>query len=157
MRGAEGAFEHVAGEGRQAVVELRRDAVAAVVLHQGLREQLSGVRAKAAFIEGRASRALGRGDEGLARRILAQGICTLKTRDAIEEEANDARSRVSDLLFALVRAENQAWHAETTPQAASGREPECHSRGRDGARSPGRRSAARSDASSATRLSRDFD
>jgi len=157
MRGAEGAFEPVAGEGRRGVVELRRDAVAAVVLHRRLREQLSGVRAKAAFIERRASRALGRGEESFARRILAQGICTLKTRDAIEEEADHARRRVSDLLFALVRAENQGWHAETTPLAGAGRESECHARARDGARNAGRRSAPKSDASSATRLPRDFD
>ncbi|HEY6552757.1 MAG TPA: hypothetical protein VI669_05350 [Vicinamibacteria bacterium] len=129
MRRTEGAFEHVAGKGRR-VVELRRDAVAAVVLHQRLREELSGVRAKAAFIEGRASRALARGEETLARRILALGICTLKTRDAIEEEADDARRRVSDILFALVRAENQAWRAETTPKAVAGRDSECHSTSR---------------------------
>jgi phage shock protein A len=119
MRVAEMALGRLAGED-EPIVELRRDAVAAVVLHQRLREELAVEGAKAAFIEARACRALGRGDDALARRILAQGICTLKTRDALEQDADHARRAVSDALFALIRAENQAWRQQNAHQAAAG-------------------------------------
>jgi phage shock protein A len=100
------------------VAELRRETVAAVVRQQRLREDLSRVQARAAWVEERAWRAFGRGDEILARQILARGICTLKERDGLEEELTEASRHVIELLAAMVRAENRSWHAVGRPEAA---------------------------------------
>jgi len=113
MSVGEVALGHLADEIGGVVAELRREAVAAVVRQQQLWEELSQVRAQAALIEERAWRALGRKEDTLARRILAQGISTLKTRDGLEGEVVDARRRVSEILTALVRAENRAWNLPT--------------------------------------------
>lgn len=110
MSVGEVALVHLADRIGGAVAELRREAVSAVVRQRRLREELSQVQAEAALIEERASRALRRKEDTLARRILARGISTLKTRDALEEEIVDARRRVSEILTALVRAENRAWN-----------------------------------------------
>jgi hypothetical protein len=99
----------VQGQAGTTVVELRREAVSAVARQQKLREALDLVRARAAFIETRAKRALGRGEEIRARRIIAQGVCTLKERDALEEKVEEARRRVSLTLVALVQAENEVF------------------------------------------------
>ncbi len=100
------------------VAELRRETVTAVVRRQRLHEQLFRVQARAAFVEERASRAFGRGEELVARQILARGICTLKEREALEEELAAVRRRVVELLAAMVRAENRSWHAVCRPEAA---------------------------------------
>ena len=110
MSVGEVALVPLAGRTAGAVAELRREAVSAVVHQQRVRAELSRIGPQAASIEERAYRALRRRKETLARRILAQGIPTLKTRDALVEEAAEARRRVSELLTALVRAENRAWN-----------------------------------------------
>jgi phage shock protein A len=94
-----------------AVVQLRREAVNAVVRQQQLREEIARIRTQAHEIEQQASRALARGDDLLARQILARGIFTLKTRDALEPELAEARGRVAQLLTKMVRIENRAWLA----------------------------------------------
>lgn len=101
-------FAHVT-EG--AVVQLRREAVSAVARQQQLREELSSLRRQASQIEQQASRALARGEDLLARQILARGIVTLKTREALEAELAEARGQVARLLGAMVRTENRAWRA----------------------------------------------
>jgi phage shock protein A len=91
------------------VVELRREAAGAVARQQRLREEITKIGAQAHEIERRASRALARGEDLLARQILARGIFTLKARDALEVELAEARGHVCRLLATMVRAENRAW------------------------------------------------
>ena len=103
---ARGPFVHQT-EGR--VVELRQDAVTAVVRQRRIREELSRVRAQAEWIEERAARELARGEELLGRQILARGLVTLEARDALEAELREARGHLTGILAALVRAENRVW------------------------------------------------
>jgi len=92
-----------------AVAELRRQAASAVARQQQLRQELSAVAKQAREIEQKASRALARGEDLLARQILARGLFTLKTRDALEAELALSRARVCRLLATMVRAEDRAW------------------------------------------------
>jgi phage shock protein A len=92
-----------------AVVELRREAVNAVVRQQRLQEEIAAIRTRAHEIEQLASRALARGEDLLARQILSRGIFTLKTRDVLEAELAAARGHVGQLLTTMVRTENRAW------------------------------------------------
>lgn len=108
MRAAEVALDPVVHD-MEAVAELRREAVHAVVQQQRIREEISAIRTRVSEIERQASRALARGEDLVARQILARGICTLKTRDALEAELAEARGRVAQLLTAIVRAEDRAW------------------------------------------------
>jgi phage shock protein A len=101
----------------KAVVELRREAVNAVARQQQLREEIAKVRTQAHEIEQQASRALARGEELLARQILARGLFTLKTRDALEAELAECRSEVSRLLATMVRSENRAWLGRGGPRS----------------------------------------
>jgi len=93
---------------QSAVADLRREAVNAVVRQQQLRDELAAIRTRACEIEREASRALARGDDLLARQILARGIFTLKTRDALEAEIAESRGQVCRLLTTMVRTENRA-------------------------------------------------
>jgi phage shock protein A len=117
MRTAEAALLHFVSDAQGSVVELRRDAVTAVVRQQRIREELSRVRPQAAWIEERASRALARGEELRGRQILADGLCTLEARDALEAELREARERLTGILTALVRAENRVWRRPGDPSA----------------------------------------
>jgi phage shock protein A len=96
------------------VVELRREAVNAVARQQQLRQEIAKIRAQAREIEQQASRALSRGEDLLARQILARGLYTLTMRDALEAELADARGHVSRLLATMVRAENRAWRDQSS-------------------------------------------
>jgi phage shock protein A len=117
MRMTEVALGHLPGEMAGAVVELRREAVDLVARQQQLRAELSRVGPQAWWVEERAARALERGEEILARQILAQGMCTLKTREALQEDLADVRRRVLELLAAIVRAENRFWRSRAQPGA----------------------------------------
>lgn len=108
-------------EREEGVLELRRETVSAVVRQQRLREELARVRAQAASVEKKAAVALGRGDEILARQILARGLCALEARDGLEQELASARSRVLELLAAILRAESGAWRARRGRSEAAGR------------------------------------
>ena len=94
-----------------AVVELRREAVNAVARQQQLREEIAKIRTRANEIEEQASRALTQGEDLLARQVLARGLYTLKTRDALEAELTEARGRAAQLLATMVLTENRAWRA----------------------------------------------
>jgi phage shock protein A len=94
-----------------AVAELRRKAVRAVARQQRLLEELEAIRTQACEIERQAAGALARGEELLGRQILARGMFTLQTRDALEAEFAEARGQVCRLLTTMVRAENRAWRA----------------------------------------------
>ena len=109
MSAAEVAFDQVVSSMEGAVVELRREAVNAVVRQQRLREEIAAIRTRAHEIEQQASRALARGEDLLARQILSRGIFTLKTRDALEAELAESRGHVSRLLTTMVRTENRVW------------------------------------------------
>jgi phage shock protein A len=110
----------LAREGEASVVELRREAVAAVARQQRLREQLAAVRPQAAGIEQKACRAFERGEELLARQILARGLWALQTRDALEEQLGAARRHVRARLAAVARAESGARRAGRRPETAVG-------------------------------------
>jgi len=97
-----------------AVVELRREAANAVARQQQLRQEIAKIRAQARAIEQQASRAFARGEDLVARQILARGIFTLETRDALEAELAETRGHVSRLLTTMVRAENRAWRKSDT-------------------------------------------
>ena len=92
----------------ETIVELRREAVSAVARQRRLLEETAAVRARAGEIEAQAHRALAKGDELLARQILARGLCTLEARRALEEELAESRRRVAGLLTTLVRTEDRA-------------------------------------------------
>jgi phage shock protein A len=94
-----------------AVVALRREAVRAVARQEQLRRELAGIRTRACEIEEQASRALGLGDGIRARQILARGMLTLQTRDALEAELVLSRGEVARLAEAMVRSENRRWQA----------------------------------------------
>jgi phage shock protein A len=94
-----------------AVAELRREALSAVVRQQQVKGELAALRTQACAIERRAARALARGDDLLGRQILARGMFTLQTRDALEAELAEARGQVCRLLTTMVRVENRAWQA----------------------------------------------
>ncbi len=111
MRAAEVALDPVVPDREGAVIELRREAVYAVVRQKQIREEISAIRTRAAEIEQQASRVLARGEDLVARQILARGICTLKTRDALEAELAEARGRVAQLLTSIVRTEDRVWLA----------------------------------------------
>lgn len=111
MSAAPVALDPLVWNTHAAVVELRREAVSAVARQQHLREEIATIRTHAREIEQQASRALARGEDLLARQILARGIFTLKTRDALEAELAEARCHVSRLLTTMVRTENRAWRA----------------------------------------------
>ncbi|HSD66979.1 MAG TPA: PspA/IM30 family protein [Vicinamibacteria bacterium] len=109
MSAAVSGLDPFVHETEGAVVELRREAVNAVARQQRLRQEIATIRAQAHEIEREASRALARGEEILARQILARGMCTLTTRDALEAELTEARGHVARLLTTMVRTENRAW------------------------------------------------
>jgi phage shock protein A len=115
MSAGEVAFVHLAKRKVEgAVTELRREAVFAVVRQRQLGDALRQVQGQAASIEERAAQALRRGRDASARWILTQGMATLKTRDDLEGEVVEARRRVSEILTAIVQAENEAWGVPTT-------------------------------------------
>jgi phage shock protein A len=117
MRMTEVALGHLPCEMEGAVVELRREAVDLVARQHRLRAELSRVGPQAWWIEERAARALERGEEILARQILAQGMYTLKTREVLQEDLAGVRCRVLELLTAIVRAENRFWRGRAQPEA----------------------------------------
>ncbi len=109
MSAAVVALDPSAQGAESAVVELRREAVNAVARQQQVREELAAIRTRASEVERQAARALARGEELLARQVLARGMFTLKTRDALEAELVESRGHVASLLTTMVRAENRAW------------------------------------------------
>jgi phage shock protein A len=109
MRAAEVALDPVVADPVGAAVELRRQAVDALSCQRRLREEADTIRTQAEEIERQASRAFARGEDLVARQILARGICTLKARDALEAQLAMARGRVVGLLRAMVRTEDRAW------------------------------------------------
>ena len=116
MSAAVVALDPFVGGTESAVVELRREAVNAVVRQQQIRDELAAIRTRACEIEQQASRALARRDDLLARQILARGIFTLKTRDTLEAELAQSRGQVARLLTTMVRTENRAWQAMGLPR-----------------------------------------
>jgi len=97
------------GDAGRPIVELRREAVSAVVRTRQLDGEAAAVRARAARIEEEARRAFARGEDRLGRQILFRGLFTLETRERLEQELGESRRLVVQLLQSLVRTENQAW------------------------------------------------
>jgi len=88
----------------EAVVELRRETVAAVAHEKQLERRLTAAGEHAEQVEREARLALDSGDEHLARQIVARRIQTLKSRDALEAElegAREAATRLRDDLQAM--------------------------------------------------------
>jgi len=112
MSAAQVAPNPFARDTQKAIVELRREAMSAVARQQQLREEIARVHAQAHEIERQAALAFARGDEFLARQILARGLFTPQTRDALEAEPAEVGGHVCRLLNKVVRAENRAWLAK---------------------------------------------
>jgi hypothetical protein len=93
----------------QTIVALRREAALAVARQRRLQDLLSPTRARASAVEDEARRALARGEDLLARQILARGLCPPEPRRRPAQEPGEARRRGARLLETLVRAENRAW------------------------------------------------
>jgi phage shock protein A len=115
MRGTDVALHPLVHDTDKAVVELRRGAVEAVARQRGLQETISPVRAQADAIEDEARRALARGEDLLARQILARGLCTIEMRERLEKELDGSRRHIARLLTTLVRAEDRAWGLRRQP------------------------------------------
>lgn len=109
MSGTQVAPHSLARDTGETIVAIRREAALSVARQRLLRELLSHTRAQARAVEDEARRALARGEDLLARQILARGLCTLETRRQLEQEIDEARRDVARLLATLVRAENRAW------------------------------------------------
>ena len=109
MRGTQVVLHPLVRDTAETIAELRREAAFAVARQQRLRELLSPAQARADAIEDEARRALARGEDLLARQVLARGLCALETRRQLEGELAEARRHLARLLAALVRAENRAW------------------------------------------------
>ena len=109
MSGIQVALHPLVRDTGETVLALRREAALAVARQRQLQESLSQGRARANAVEDEARRALARGEELLARQVLARGLCALETRRQLEQELDEARRHVARLLAALVRAENRAW------------------------------------------------
>jgi phage shock protein A len=92
-----------------AVIELRREAAAAVGRERRIRNELVPLRELAEQIEERARRAWDEGEEILARQILAQGLCALAARDALEADLVSVQRRIRELLVEMVQHENRVW------------------------------------------------
>ena len=113
MSGTQVAPHSLVRDTGEMIFALRREAVAAVARLRQLQEKTAPVRAQAHAIEQDARRAMARGEDLLARQILARGLCALETREQLEKELAESRRQVARLLIALVRAENRAWGVRT--------------------------------------------
>ena len=109
MSGTQVAAHPFVRDTGETVLALRREAALAVARQRRLEESLVQERARAEAVEDEARRALARGEELLARQVLARGLCTLETRRQLESELDEARRHVARLLARVVRAENRAW------------------------------------------------
>lgn len=109
MNGTQVAAHPFVRDTGETVLTLRCEAALAVARQRRLEESLVQERARAGAVEDEARLALARGEELLARQVLARGLCTLETRRQLEQELDEARRDVARLLATLVRAENRAW------------------------------------------------
>jgi phage shock protein A len=109
MSGTQVAPHSLVRDTGKTIVALRREAALAVARQRRLQELLSPARARASAVEDEARRALARGEDLLARQVLARGLWTLETHRQLERELDEARRDLARLLAALVRAENRAW------------------------------------------------
>ena len=109
MSGTQVAAHSLVRDTGETILALRREAVLAVARQRRLQESLFQARARAEAVENEARRALARGEELLARQVLARGLCTLETRRQLESDLDEARRQVARLLARVVRAENRAW------------------------------------------------
>jgi len=90
-------------EMEERVAELRREAVFAVVRQGEIKTRLLPLQERARLVEEDAARALGTGDEGAARGILAREMPTLVSRDALAQELLEAQRLTIQLLKDAVR------------------------------------------------------
>jgi phage shock protein A len=95
----------------EAVVELRRETVAAVAHEKQLEKQLATAGVLAEKVEREARLALDSGDERLARQIVAHRIQTLKSRDGLEADLETARSAAARLREDLHQVQQRAGSA----------------------------------------------
>jgi phage shock protein A len=109
MSGTQVAPHSLVHDTGETIFTLRREAALAVARQQRLRERLCPAQAQANAVEDEARRALARGEDLLARQVLARGLCALEARGQLESELGETRRHVARLLAALVRAENRAW------------------------------------------------
>jgi phage shock protein A len=98
-------------EMEDSIVELRREAVAAIVRVKQVGRKVADAEAAAADAECQASLALDQGDEALARQLLARKLRSLEARDALREELHSSRRLESQLKDDMLRLEEKATEA----------------------------------------------
>ena len=90
------------------IVELRRETVSAVAREKGLAKKIHAASELTHELEKKASLALDKGDEELARDILAKKLQTTKSGEALTEELRWAKELAERLKADLARMEEQA-------------------------------------------------
>jgi len=100
-------IQQLIGEMEESIVGLRREMVAAVARQNRLRTQLFAAEEAASRIECEATMALARGEELVARQVVARDIGTLKTRDTLERELAGASQLSARLVAYLIRMEDR--------------------------------------------------
>jgi phage shock protein A len=104
----EAAAARLTGDLKASILELRREMVVVVARERQLARELEATSRLAGSVERQASWALDRGDELLARQIVARHIGTLTARDVLESDLARARRLRAAMPGHLVRMENQA-------------------------------------------------
>jgi phage shock protein A len=90
------------------IVELRRETVSAVAREKRLVKKIHAADELARELEKKAGLALDKGNEELARDILAKKLQTTRSGEALTEELRGARDLAERLKADLVRMEDQA-------------------------------------------------
>jgi phage shock protein A len=104
----EAAAAQLMGDLKASILELRRAMVGVVARERQLARELEATSRLAGTVERQACWALDRGDELLARQIVARHIGTLTARDGLEDELARARRLRAAMPGHLVRMETQA-------------------------------------------------
>jgi phage shock protein A len=92
----------------ESIVELRRETVSAVAREKRLAKNIHTTSERVTELEKKAALALDKGDEELARDILAKKLETVKSGERLTEEMRGARKLAERLKADLARMEDQS-------------------------------------------------
>lgn len=91
----------------ESIIELRRETVRAVAREKQLAKQIHVTDDTVADLEKKASFALDKGDEDLARQLLAKKLNSEKARETLEQELTGTKELAEQLKTDLSRLEDQ--------------------------------------------------
>jgi phage shock protein A len=91
----------------ESIVEVRRETVRAVARQKQLEKQIAAASELNGDLEEKAKLALAKGDEALARQVVAKKLQTARTRESLEKEQHDASELAVQLKSDLSRLEDQ--------------------------------------------------